>query len=270
MTTFSTEGEVYRAIVKAFPAPAYAVLPGVANATGGKRSRVADAVIMSLWPSRGLTFEAVEIKVSRGDWLRELKNPAKQEPIIKYCDRFWLAVGDASIVKPGELPQTWGLLVPGRAGKMKIHTKAPTLEPVPMTRGFLASIMRRANEAVEGDELRRAIEAEVRAEMDERMAKLRAAAMPPQLQAELKRLRAIEALAREFEDAAGVLFTKWRDGDRARAAAIVKHTLAAERVMKRAAVDVERATKALDIVKREIEAMAAGLADLDESGGDRG
>jgi hypothetical protein len=266
VTTFKSEAEVYRAIVKAFAPPAYAVLPGVANATGGKRSRVADAIVMSCYPSRGLTLEAVEIKVSRGDWLRELKNPAKQEPIIKYCDRFWLAVGDASIVKHGELPQTWGLLVPGNAGKMKIRTKAPALEPAPMTRGFLAAIMRRANEAVEGAEVRRAIEAEVRAEMDERMAKLRAAAMPTQLQSELKRLREIESMVREFERAAGVRFTKWQETDLSRAAAIVKHTLAAERVMKRAAGDVERATKALAMVKGEIEAMTAGLADIEEDG----
>ena len=50
-----------------------------------------DAVIMSLWPSRGLELHGVEIKVSRADWKREAADPAKAEAIAAYCDAGELA-----------------------------------------------------------------------------------------------------------------------------------------------------------------------------------
>lgn len=73
--------------------------------------RRADFIAANMWKSRGYSTVAVEIKVSRQDWLRELKNPAKQETISKYVDHIYLAVPDAKIVGPGELPSGWGLFV---------------------------------------------------------------------------------------------------------------------------------------------------------------
>lgn len=53
-----------------------------------------------------------EIKISRSDWLRELKTGGEKSVFWRaYCNYFWLVVPDASIVKPGELPEGWGLLV---------------------------------------------------------------------------------------------------------------------------------------------------------------
>ena len=96
---------------------------------------------MGLWPSRGLHLHGFEIKVSRSDWLRELKSPAKADKMFRYFDRWWLAVADKDIVRNGELPETWGLLVMD-----KIVKTAPELEAAPMTREFLAAIMRRVGE----------------------------------------------------------------------------------------------------------------------------
>lgn len=90
---------------------AYAVLPQVANKTGSGVSRTADAVVMGLWPSRGLTLEGIEIKVSRSDWLRELSNPSKADVIFRYCDKWYVAcpVGVVDLKKDA-FPETWGLL----------------------------------------------------------------------------------------------------------------------------------------------------------------
>lgn len=113
--------------------------------------RIADAIAMDLWPSRGLEIHGHEVKVSRSDWLTELKHPEKCEPVKRYCDRWWLVVSDRSIVKPGELPDGWGLMVVAerRWGSRveqytRVVTQAPKLNPTPVTRDFLAPLLRAA------------------------------------------------------------------------------------------------------------------------------
>ncbi len=121
--------------------------------------RTADAVAMDLWPSKGLEIHGHEVKVSRSDWLTEMKNPAKCEPVKRYCDRWWLVVSDRSIVKPGELPDDWGLMVvterrysrwvPERCGydvgvesTVRTVKAAPRLKPDPISRDFVAPLLR--------------------------------------------------------------------------------------------------------------------------------
>lgn len=93
--------------------------------------RTADALVVDLWPSSGHLVHGFEIKVSRSDWLTELKDPDKAEAFKPYCDHWWLAVPDAAIVRD-DLPAGWGLLVVGRDGKLRIRTRAPRLERQPM------------------------------------------------------------------------------------------------------------------------------------------
>ena len=104
--------EIHAALRDRYKPPEYAFLEEVRNDAGFDASRSCDAIAMSLWPSRGLDLQGFEIKASRSDWLRELKDPAKAEAVCKFCDFWWLAVGDAGIVLDGELPVSWGLLVP--------------------------------------------------------------------------------------------------------------------------------------------------------------
>lgn len=128
--------------------PAWAFVPGVRNAAGFDANRTADAIAMSLWPSRGLELHGFEIKCSRSDWVRELKNPAKAELFMTLVDRWWLVVADAKIVQPGELPDTWGLLA-ARGGKLVQIQEAKKIsigEPIftPSGRSFLAALLRSA------------------------------------------------------------------------------------------------------------------------------
>lgn len=51
------------------------------------------------------------MKVSRADWLTELRNPDKAEAWVRYCHYFWLVAGSKDIIKD-DLPEDWGLLVP--------------------------------------------------------------------------------------------------------------------------------------------------------------
>lgn len=125
--------------------PAYAMLANVGDGTGANQSRWCDWLAMSLWPSRGLELIGIECKVSRADWIKELKQPEKAEAIARFCDRWYLAVGDSDIVKPGELPTNWGLLV-AKGGKIHTEKEAATLTPAQVDRCFLAAILRRVNE----------------------------------------------------------------------------------------------------------------------------
>jgi hypothetical protein len=80
-----------------------------------------------------------EVKVSRADWLAELRDLSKSERIKRYCNFWWLVVSDAAIVKPGELPEGWGLLVKS-GDRLRAKVKAPELEPEPLTLDFVAGL----------------------------------------------------------------------------------------------------------------------------------
>ena len=119
-----------------FAAPAFAFLTGVANGTGGVRVRTADAIAMSVWPSRGLRLHGFEVKVSRSDWKRELENPAKAESVCTFCDHWWIAAPDG-VVERSELPPTWGLLEADKK-KLKTTVQAPELIATPISRRRMA------------------------------------------------------------------------------------------------------------------------------------
>jgi hypothetical protein len=131
---------------KRYPSPEWALLEEVAPATGGG-TRYADAVAVNLWQSRGHAVHGFEIKVSRSDWLRELKDPSKAEPVYRYCDYWWI-VAPRGIVKDGELPPTWGLLELRASGLVQA-VNAPKLEAQPINRAFFASLMRRGYEQLD-------------------------------------------------------------------------------------------------------------------------
>ena len=138
----------------------YAMIEEVGNGTGAKCTRHADAVVMNLWPSRGLEIMGFEYKASRSDWLNELKQPGKADPVFRYCDKWYLVVGDASIVKDGELPLNWGLLVAkvsgdGEAATTTLRESVPAtkLEPQSLDRSFVAAMLRAAAKESVSDDL---------------------------------------------------------------------------------------------------------------------
>jgi len=144
----TTEYDILTAVRARFGPPAYAFLSHVRNGTGFSRAtvRTADALAMGLWPSRGVELYGFEVKVSRGDWLHELKQPEKAAEIGAYCDR-WFIAAPKGIVEIAEMPPAWGLIeVDG--GKTRFLKPAEKLDPKPMDRLMLAAILRRACESL--------------------------------------------------------------------------------------------------------------------------
>ena len=132
-----------------YTAPRFAILEEVRNTTGRpkkrqeQQARYADMIAMSLWPSDGLEMIGFEIKVSRADWLAELKDTKKAVAVQKFCDRWYLVTPNDHIVQEGELPPNWGWLV---ISNLEVYekVKAPVLTSEPITREFLAALLRNA------------------------------------------------------------------------------------------------------------------------------
>lgn len=137
--------------------PRYACAEHVKDGAGFSHRRIADFIAVDCWPTGGIELHGHEVKVSRSDWLHELKRPEKAEAFKRYMDRWWLVVPDAAIVKPGELPVGWGLLVLSRRSHqgswpnyhqrrieecLRAKVQAPRLTPEPLPREMLATLAR--------------------------------------------------------------------------------------------------------------------------------
>lgn len=212
-----TSGDLEDLLRARFADPAYALLTQVGISTGFACDRWADALAMGLWPSRGVHLHGFELKVDRGDWLRELKKPEKAERHVRYCDHWWLVVSDKAIVHDGELPKTWGLLVV-KGGKLHVAVDAPKLEPEPPPRKFLAAIFRKVVEQKLSD-------IERQAEYDRGY---QAGKKSLDMQYERKRHIALREQVDAFKAASGIDLDYPLGGDAAKVGAAVKAVLGAE------------------------------------------
>ena len=101
---------------------------------------------MGLWPSskNGMEITGFELKISRSDWLRELKNPDKASPVKQFCDRWYLVVSDLKVITyADELPEGWGLMY-AENGEIKTMIEASKLQALTPDKAFIAALMRRA------------------------------------------------------------------------------------------------------------------------------
>lgn len=115
-------------------------------ASGFNARRICDYMAMDLWTGYGANsgpkLHGHEVKVSRSDWLTELRDPDKAEAFRRYCDFWWLVVSDKDIVKSGELPEGWGLMV-AHGRSVRVITPAPLNEAVePLPRQIQATFSR--------------------------------------------------------------------------------------------------------------------------------
>lgn len=203
---------------KAKPSGSWAFITQLRNGTGwNSTTRTADAMAMGLWPSSGLELIGFELKVSRSDWLHEVKQPDKHQEMKQFCDRWYLVVPDESIIKEGELPDDWGLMVAsGRGRTIKIKKEAPKLSPVDVDRLLLASIFRNITEKM------------IPYEMHQNALKqTEKYATENALRSQKTRLAEaviIEQQIKEFEEITGLKFKEW-NRDHLELAATVKKAL---------------------------------------------
>lgn len=228
-----TEGELTEFIRNTYPPPEYVVLDHIRNSTGFLRDvRTADAIMFSTYPSRGLHLYGMEIKCNRGDWLSELRNPEKAEEIGRYCD-FWYIVAPVGVVRDGEVPRNWGWLIPGRTRLSERKKPVENEMAQPLSRGFVASIMRKFHErTLTQDELKQ--EREIGRKMGRREMKRELTKDDPiavQLRREVDDLK---KRIDEFKETSGIDISEGWSSRRIGEAVsfIVRHGYSLEHVMK--------------------------------------
>lgn len=199
--------DIINALAVKYAAPEYAFLTEVRNQTGfGRAVRSADALAMSLWPSRGIYMTGFEVKISRADWMKELKDPSKAEEIARFC-RLWFVATPVGIVKPHELPADWGLIELTEKGSLLYKKAAAERPPQEPTWQFFAALMRDVTESWTPTPL---IEKRIRAREEEihKSAELTKGFREKNLE---DALRTANAKIAEFEKASGIKLDRYSD-----------------------------------------------------------
>lgn len=246
MKTHVTSGLVIAALRRLYDSRDYAFLEQVRGRTGAQGSRYADGMAFSLFPSRGLNIEGFEVKVSRTDWLNELKQPPKADEIFQFCDHWWLAVGADGIVRDNELPEPWGLMVL-REGVMVVEKQAPRLQPITPTKGFIASVMRNVSRERPGKEeleQQRLLGYEEGVKSGKESAKRSA-------EYDTKHAARVEQMVKQFEDASGVQIFEWNAGK----------VGAALKTLLNGTTEVERARERIQSAERQLRAAHQSVSD---------
>lgn len=225
----------------------------MAEVTPPKTSRRFDLVAIMGWQSRGHEVMGFEVKVARSDWLRELAAPAKAEPLVRLCSRWWIAA-PPGVVNVDELPPSWGLLVI-HPEQIRTAKQAPTLEPASWPDSVWRCMMLRlANrEAATPDDL-----AAARAEGARESRDASENAWRRQVEHEHERVAELEAIIHEAEKATGVQLRRWanfpalgeamaflREGDKGRMADKLERQA---HELRTAAVAMRRAARAVKAV----------------------
>lgn len=136
-------------------------------------SRRADALYVGFFASRGKRLTGFEVKVARSDWLAELDQPAKAEVWHPHCHSWYVVAPDTEIVRPEELPDGWGLMIPDpnprTKTRMKVVVKAATRGDVDLPWHVVHALIQKSD-SVRMGEVQRA-RAEIRAGMYEEIEK---------------------------------------------------------------------------------------------------
>lgn len=184
----------------------YAFLEEVGTSTGFANAGWADAVCLHLWPSDGLALWGFEIKASRTDWLKELKDLRKSEKIARFCDR-WIIVAPKGLVRDGELPPAWGLWEYNHETDAIVHrVKGEERKPSKyLHRGFFAALVRRTAETLPSAHTLAMI-AEAATDRARRANERRVGQLESSLKAEQQRNEKMQKAAL----AAGLRWNSWR------------------------------------------------------------
>lgn len=132
-----------------YSAPEWAGFAELRDATGFGASRTIDYFAANTYPSKGRLFVAVEVKVDRGDFARELANPNKRAPWLGLATECYFAA-PTGLLKSDEIPEGWGLLECSpkseKIRRRKIAVQRPDAAP---DEALWISIARRCAEAID-------------------------------------------------------------------------------------------------------------------------
>jgi hypothetical protein len=139
-----TANRLLALILKRYQDKKWIVLPElrIGSGFGSASEQRIDCWVMSAYPSEHMVKLAFEIKVSRSDFLNELKKPMKRRWALRYSHYFYF-VTPPGLLKPTELPLEAGLMEPDARGGLAVITEAPQRDAFPPSWLLVASIARR-------------------------------------------------------------------------------------------------------------------------------
>lgn len=199
-----THAELIDRLRNRYAPPEWVTLTEAQSACGHMdKPRRTDLLGISTFPSRGLRMAGFELKSSRDDVLKELREPEKAEAMQRFCHLWYLVVGRSDLIGLDELPPNWGLIVPHGTG-LRVKKNAPVLEPEPwppeLTHGLIRKAFGNSIEDVEREKIRRQAftDARVSHGYTER------------------RLDDLEKNIQAFESVSGIQIGSWVDEERVR------------------------------------------------------
>lgn len=239
-----TAGDLCELIYRKYGADSsHLCLFDVPDNVGTNSKRRADAIVIGNWGSTGRLVHGMEIKVSRSDWLRELKQVDKADPFIARCDRWWLITSDDKLVRPEEIPLLWGWMTATKTG-LRIQKAAAAL-PQPedtMHKLFALGLMRRAvergNAAVMEDPL---VVRHIR-DQRERYEDLLKRAREAKASTRREDTERLQAKIDRFEKSSGMKIDDWSLGDVGQLAKVISQTIGSGYGSVRTTLERERKT----------------------------
>lgn len=130
------------ALRKKYSPPEWALFYEFQVKQGGRR---ADCIALNTWPSRDFKVIGFEIKASRSDWKREMRESAKNDMFVGQCDEFYLVTAKKGILKDGELPNGWGhLRLTGSGLRKEEQSNLTEAQDQPMKKAFWAKLAAKA------------------------------------------------------------------------------------------------------------------------------
>ncbi len=204
-----TTGDVMERLAAQYARDEYVVLFDIGDAVGTKYRRRADAIVIGCWQSTGRHIEGFEIKVSRGDWLREVKAVEKADPFLNLVDKWWLVCPDG-VAKAEEVPACWGWKTLTKHG-FRVQRPATLLPNADrdINRLFALELLRKSFRCqLDAPEVRAALKAA--SEIKEATITQRVSSEVSQQRHDGERLR---ERVEKFEKTSGLKLDDWRLGD---------------------------------------------------------
>lgn len=137
-----TSADIKKLLAEKYCAPSYAFFSELRLGTGygADANGYIDGYVIYLWGE--LERTAFEIKISRSDFLSEVKKPSKRRQAMAFSNKFYF-VAPAGLLKPEEIPCDSGLMEVTESNELKIKVKAPVRESIRPTWRFFAALARR-------------------------------------------------------------------------------------------------------------------------------
>lgn len=262
-----TTEELQELLAARYPSDRYALFFDVPDKVGTNQRRRADAIAIGCWNSVGHLVEGFEMKVSRSDWLREVKQVQKADPFIERCDKWWLVTADASIAKEDEIPACWGWMAATKSG-LRVQRPAQRLpqDDSKIDRMFAIGLFRKMQgDMLASPEVRRVLKsaADVRDAEIEKQVIWRT-------ERNTRRINELTQRIEKFETSSGLKLDDWRLGDVGKLARVIADMSADEGFNDAVDKQLDKQERSLsELVERIKDARAAisGRVDSDATAG---